>query len=62
MEAINAAWQAASQEMYAAAGADGQGGQPGGGFPGGGGASQNGNGQPQGDHVTDVDYEEVDGK
>jgi molecular chaperone DnaK len=64
MAAINAAWQAASQEMYAAAGADGQGGQPGGGFPGGDGASagQNGNGQPQGDHVTDVDYEEVESK
>jgi molecular chaperone DnaK len=64
MEAINAAWQAASQEMYAAGGAgDGQG-QPGGGFPGGDGGAQGGNGQ-QGqpaDHVTDVDYEEVDGK
>jgi molecular chaperone DnaK len=60
MEAINAAWQAASQEMYAAAGADGQGGQPGGGFPGGDGG-QGAQGQPA-DHVTDVDYEEVDGK
>jgi molecular chaperone DnaK len=57
--ALNKAWEAASQEMYAAAGA--QGGQPGGqGFPGGDG--QNGQGQPAGDHVTDVDYEEVDGK
>jgi molecular chaperone DnaK len=56
--ALNKAWEAASQEMYAAAGA--QGGQPGGqGFPGGDG--QNGQGQPAGDHVTDVDYE-VDGK
>jgi molecular chaperone DnaK len=63
MEAINAAWQAASQEMYAAGGADGQGGQPGGGFPGGDGGAQGGNGQGQpADHVTDVDYEEVDGK
>ncbi|MBD2766651.1 molecular chaperone DnaK [Hymenobacter sp. BT664] len=63
MTAINAAWQAASQEMYAAggAGADGQG-QPGGGFPGGNGQSSNGNGQPEADHVTDVDYEEVEGK
>ncbi|MFD2717629.1 molecular chaperone DnaK [Hymenobacter monticola] len=61
MEAINAAWQAASQEMYAAGGADGQGGQPGGGFPGGDGGAQGGQGQPA-DHVTDVDYEEVDGK
>ncbi|WP_223650455.1 molecular chaperone DnaK [Hymenobacter psoromatis] len=57
--ALNKAWEAASQEMYAAAGA--QGGQPDGGqgFPGADG--QNGQGQPA-DHVTDVDYEEVDGK
>ncbi len=61
MTAINAAWQAASQEMYAAAGADGAG--AGQGFPGGGnGQPQGGNGQPAADHVTDVDYEEVDGK
>jgi molecular chaperone DnaK len=52
--ALNKAWEAASQEMYAAAGA--QGGQPG--ADGG----QGGQGQPAGDHVTDVDYEEVDGK
>jgi molecular chaperone DnaK len=58
MEAINAAWQAASQEMYAAGGAEG--GQPGAdGQPQGGNGQQ---GQPAGDHVTDVDYEEVDGK
>ena len=61
--ALNKAWEAASQEMYAAAGA--QGGQPDGsqGFPGADGG-QGGNGQ-QGqpaDQVTDVDYEEVDGK
>jgi molecular chaperone DnaK len=57
--ALNKAWEAASQEMYAAAGA--QGGQPGGqGFPGADG--QGGQAQPAGDHVTDVDYEEVDGK
>ncbi|GAA4370048.1 molecular chaperone DnaK [Hymenobacter saemangeumensis] len=62
MAAINAAWQAASQEMYAAGGAGDAAGQPGGGFPGGDGQPQGGNGQPQGDHVTDVDYEEVDGK
>ncbi|RZK16028.1 MAG: molecular chaperone DnaK, partial [Hymenobacter sp.] len=55
--ALNKAWEAASQEMYAAAGA--QGGQPGGqGFPG----ADGGQGQPAGDHVTDVDYEEVEGK
>jgi molecular chaperone DnaK len=59
--ALNKAWETASQEMYAAAGA--QGGQPGAeGFGGGDGAGQNGQGQPAGDHVTDVDYEEVDGK
>ncbi|MDJ0366627.1 molecular chaperone DnaK [Hymenobacter sp. H14-R3] len=60
--ALNKAWEAASQEMYAAAGA--QGGQDGGqGFPGAdGGQGSNGQGQPAGDHVTDVDYEEVDGK
>jgi molecular chaperone DnaK len=67
MAAINAAWQAASQEMYAQGGAEGQpqgypGGEGGfqGGQPGG-----NGQGQPQGaghDNVTDVDYEEVSGK
>jgi len=57
MTAINAAWQAASQEMYAAGGTDG--GQPGAdGQP----QAGNGQGQPAGDHVTDVDYEEVDGK
>ncbi|MCB2408265.1 molecular chaperone DnaK [Hymenobacter lucidus] len=59
MEAINAAWQAASQEMYAQGGE----GQPQG-YPGGGeGQAPGGNGQ-QGqphDNVTDVDYEEVDG-
>jgi molecular chaperone DnaK len=58
--ALNKAWETASQEMYAAAGA--QGGQPGAeGFGGANGAGQ-GQGQPAGDHVTDVDYEEVDGK
>jgi molecular chaperone DnaK len=59
--ALNKAWETASQEMYAAAGA--QGGQPGAeGFGGADGAGQGGQGQPAGDHVTDVDYEEVDGK
>ncbi|QNF35301.1 molecular chaperone DnaK [Adhaeribacter swui] len=62
---LNNAWQAASQEMYAAganpgAGADGSAGFNGQGAGGPqGGASQNGNGAA--DHVTDVDYEEVDG-
>jgi len=68
MEQINAAWQAASQEMYAAT--QGAGGQPGAdaGFGGAGfggdGQGQpgsNGNGQANTDNVTDVDYEEVDG-
>ncbi|GGG36391.1 molecular chaperone DnaK [Hymenobacter glacieicola] len=62
MEAINAAWQAASQEMYAATqgGAEGQPGADGG-NPFGGAGQPGGNGQ-QGqphDNVTDVDYEEV---
>ncbi|MDQ3290464.1 MAG: Hsp70 family protein, partial [Bacteroidota bacterium] len=63
---LNSAWQAASQEMYAATGANpGAGADGGAGFGGQGqggpqgGASQNGNGAA--DHVTDVDYEEVDG-
>ncbi|WP_026463230.1 molecular chaperone DnaK [Adhaeribacter aquaticus] len=63
LESLNNAWQAASQEMYAATGGAGQpgpdagfGGQPGGnGQP-----NANGNGQGNADHVTDVDYEEVD--
>ncbi|HEX8351192.1 MAG TPA: Hsp70 family protein, partial [Hymenobacter sp.] len=59
MDAINAAWQTASTEMYNATqggaagqpGADGFGGQPGG---------DGQQGQPAGhDNVTDVDYEEV---
>lgn len=63
MEAITAAWNAASQEIYAATqgqpdGAnpmDGFGGQPGGGQPNGNG-SQN---QPTDGDVSDVPYEEV---
>ena len=60
--ALNKAWETASQEMYAAAGA--QGGDPTGGqgFPGADGGQNGQQGQPAGDHVTDVDYEEVDGK
>ncbi|MBC3542438.1 molecular chaperone DnaK [Rufibacter sediminis] len=61
MENINNAWQAASQEMYAATGGAGQpgadagfgGGQPG--ADGQGGATQSAGA----DNVTDVDYEEV---
>ncbi|OUJ72497.1 molecular chaperone DnaK [Hymenobacter crusticola] len=61
MDAINAAWQTASTEMYNATqgGAEGQPGADGfGGQPGGAGNGQQG--QPAGhDNVTDVDYEEV---
>ncbi|MCC9138532.1 molecular chaperone DnaK [Pontibacter silvestris] len=59
-EALNNAWQAASQEMYAATqgqeapGADGGNGQAGGPGAGAEGAANDGG-------VTDVDYEEVDG-
>ncbi|MBG8552116.1 molecular chaperone DnaK [Hymenobacter guriensis] len=63
MAAINAAWQAASQEMYAQSGPAGQPGAEGG-NPFGGAGQPGGNGQ-QGaghDNVTDVDYEEVDGQ
>jgi len=62
---LNNAWQAASQEMYAAGANPGAGADGGAGFNGQGAggpqgdASQNGNGTA--DHVTDVDYEEVDG-
>jgi molecular chaperone DnaK len=53
MEKLNAAWQAASQHMYAGAdgaaqgGADGQGQGP------------QGQGQAAGDGVADAEYEEV---
>ncbi|WP_181304175.1 molecular chaperone DnaK [Rufibacter sp. XAAS-G3-1] len=63
MESINNAWQAASQEMYAATGGAGQPGPDagfGGGQPGGGsadGTQQQSSGGA--DNVTDVDYEEV---
>ena len=58
--ALNKAWETASQEMYAAAGAQGGDATGGQGFPGGGdGGQPQGQGQPAGDHVTDVDYEEV---
>jgi len=67
LAALNKAWETASQEMYAAGNAQ-ESGQPGADFggagPGGPGAGTGSNGQ-QGqpaDQVTDVDYEEVDGK
>jgi molecular chaperone DnaK len=58
MSDLNAAWQAASQEMYQAAGQPGGDGQPGAqGQPG----SEGANGQTgsANDEVTDVDFEEV---
>ncbi|MBA9079847.1 molecular chaperone DnaK [Rufibacter quisquiliarum] len=60
MENINNAWQAASQEMYAATGGAGQPGADGG-FAGGQAGGNAGGGQQtsSGDNVTDVDYEEV---
>ena len=60
MTAINAAWQAASQEMYAQGGQPGADGAAGNPFGGDGQAPNGQQGQPQGaDNVTDVDYEEV---
>jgi molecular chaperone DnaK len=62
MESINNAWQAASQEMYAATGGAGQPGPDagfGGGQPGGGSADGTQQQSSGGDNVTDVDYEEV---
>ncbi|WP_192821636.1 molecular chaperone DnaK [Rufibacter sp. LB8] len=62
MANINNAWQAASQEMYAASGGAGQPGADGG-FGGGaeqpGGNASGGQSSNNGDTVTDVDYEEV---
>ncbi|MBK8044968.1 MAG: molecular chaperone DnaK [Haliscomenobacter sp.] len=57
MEALNAAWQAASQEMYQA----GAGAEAGAGDPGQGDSSQS-KGGASADDVTDVEYEEVDDK
>jgi molecular chaperone DnaK len=51
--ALNAAWTAASEDMYKAS-AEGQPQQP-----GGDGAGAAGGAQPDSDHVTDVDFEEV---
>ncbi len=55
MEALNKAWEGASQEMYAAAGAEGAGAQPG---ADAGGAEPNAEGAA--DDVSDVEYEEVE--
>ena len=61
LEALNAAWATASTEMYSAGAADGAGANPtdGAGFGGNGNGSDNGQGQPAGDNVSDVPYEEV---
>ncbi|WP_020526368.1 molecular chaperone DnaK [Flexithrix dorotheae] len=64
MEALNAAWQAASQEMYQASGADpnaAAGGQPGAEPGPDAGAQANAEGGGD-DNVTDVEFEEVDNK
>ncbi|AKD01981.1 molecular chaperone DnaK [Pontibacter korlensis] len=59
IEALNNAWSAASQEMYAATqGAEGQGAPGGNGQAGGAGTNA---GAANDGGVTDVDYEEVDG-
>ena len=59
MAALNTAWQAASQEMYAAGGAGGaQAGPDGGAAQPGAEAGANG----AGENVSDVEYEEVDDK
>ena len=57
LNGLNAAWQAASQEMYAASGA-GANGQPGA-DPNAGGAPNTGGGAGNGSDVSDVEYEEV---
>jgi molecular chaperone DnaK len=59
MEEMNAAWQNASQEMYAASGAESAG-QTGGSQPGGGAETPPSDGDDGG--VSDVEYEEVDDK
>jgi len=53
LEALNAAWQNASQEMYSAAG---------GATPGGEQEQPQADNKASGDNVTDVDYEEVENK
>ncbi len=57
MTALNAAWQAASQEMYAASGGAQAGAQPNAGDAGNG--SQGGGGNTGGGDAQDVEYEEV---
>ena len=58
MNALNAAWQAASQEIYAASGADAAGAQPGANAGSAGPTDGTGTGSATAD-ATDVEYEEV---
>ncbi len=58
MNALNTAWQAASQEIYAASGAAGAGAQPGA-NPGGPGPSDGASAGTGAGDATDVEYEEV---
>ncbi len=61
LEGLNAAWATASTEMYSATGGDGANPMDGAaGFDGGNANPGNaGQGQPEGDNVSDVPYEEV---
>ncbi len=59
LEGLNAAWATASTEMYNATNTDGANPTDGAGFGGNGDGSANGQGQPAGDNVSDVPYEEV---
>ena len=59
LEALNAAWATASTEMYNATGGADANPMDGSGFDGGNANPGNGQGQPTGDNVSDVPYEEV---
>ena len=61
LDALNAAWATASTEMYNTTGAEDSNPNPmdGAGFDGGNANPGNGQGQPAGDNVSDVPYEEV---
>ncbi len=59
---LNAAWQTATQKMYAAGNAPGADGAPEGGQPGDDAENGSANGSAGADDVTDVEFEEVDEK
>ncbi|AKD55582.1 molecular chaperone DnaK [Spirosoma radiotolerans] len=59
LEGLNAAWATASTEMYSATNGAGANPADGAGFTGNGDGAANGQGQPTGDNVSDVPYEEV---